>query len=851
MASTPAATNSTVTINSNGDVSSDGGAIGANTNAGAISVTSVGNLNGNSSGINLTTASGAITVDSTGDVMSSAGRGINLYSVNGSNPLMVTSVGDVSGASGGISAQVAYGNGSVTIDSSGGTVTSSGGRGISAANNGSGAVSVTATGDVQGATYGIYAHSSTGTIDVMSAGVTATAGTAIHAMNSVGGGNVTVAATGDIDATGGSGILAVSTAGAVSITATNVASTGYAAVYGRTIAAQPVTIDVTGDIQGSNVGVFAQATTGAIMIDVGGDINAAYGVTSYGGSSNTVTLNGGTSYGSGRGVQFLNGGTNTLNNNSELSGGDFAVYGTGGNETINNYKTITGNVNLGAGTNAFNNNATFRPGTTVNLGAGNTLTNAGFLSPGGENAVQTTALTGNLVQTSAGAFIVDIDEGGAGADRVTASGTANLAGLVAVNVINLTSASGSVVIASAAALASTATIFTNSGIAFSLEVQGNQLVLSWGGRSILGKLSNLNANQRAVAAYLDALADAGPSAALQVLIDALRDLGETDLLAALNRLLPEVFADAQIAALHASLGFSNSLLSCKVNGTDTASIIHEGQCLWAGASAQFLDQGTTFSQLGFNETTGLFAAGAQVAIAPDWRLGIGAGYQSSTIDTPTGATSDGQMAQGGVALKYNPGPFLLAGVFSGGRAWYGTTRPVGFTGLAGTAHSDSHINIWNGGVRAAYVFGSQQLYFKPMADAAATRLDLGGFSESGGGAANLTVARSKQTVYTIAPALEIGTEWWLANGTLVRPFVRGGATWYEGGNLALSASFLGAPGGLTPFTIETKMDDVMGTVGAGLDVITDTDTVLHLTYDGQIGTDTQIHSVGLKASARF
>ncbi len=448
---------------------------------------------------------------------------------------MVTSVGDVSGASGGISAQVAYGNGSVTIDSSGGTVTSSGGRGISAANNGSGAVSVTATGDVQGATYGIYAHSSTGTIDVMSAGVTATAGTAIHAMNSVGGGNVTVAATGDIDATGGSGILAVSTAGAVSITATNVASTGYAAVYGRTIAAQPVTIDVTGDIQGSNVGVFAQATTGAIMIDVGGDINAAYGVTSYGGSSNTVTLNGGTSYGSGRGVQFLNGGTNTLNNNSELSGGDFAVYGTGGNETINNYKTITGNVNLGAGTNAFNNNATFRPGTTVNLGAGNTLTNAGFLSPGGENAVQTTALTGNLVQTSAGAFIVDIDEGGAGADRVTASGTANLAGLVAVNVINLTSASGSVVIASAAALASTATIFTNSGIAFSLEVQGNQLVLSWGGRSILGKLSNLNANQRAVAAYLDALADAGPSAALQVLIDALRDLGETDLLAERDR----------------------------------------------------------------------------------------------------------------------------------------------------------------------------------------------------------------------------------------------------------------------------------------------------------------------------
>ena len=138
-----------------------------------------------------------------------------------------------------------------------------------------------------------------------------------------------------------------------------------------------------------------------------------------------------------------------------------------------------------------------------------------------------------------------------------------------------------------------------------------------------------------------------------------------------------------------------------------------------------------------------------------------------------------------------------------------------------------------------------------MLDAAATRLDLGGFSETGGGAANLTVASSKQTVYTIAPSLEIGTQWWWSTGTLVRPFLRGGATWYENGNLALSASFLGAPTGVSPFTIATKMDDVMGTVGAGLDVITGTDTVLHLTYDGQFGLTTQINAVALKGSARF
>ncbi len=110
---------------------------------------------------------------------------------------------------------------------------------------------------------------------------------------------------------------------------------------------------------------------------------------------------------------------------------------------------------------------------------------------------------------------------------------------------------------------------------------------------------------------------------------------------------------------------------------------------------------------------------------------------------------------------------------------------------------------------------------------------------------------SKQTVYTIAPSVEVGTEWWLANGTLVRPFLRGGATWYENGDLALTASFLNAPAGVSPFTIQTGMDDVMGTVGAGLDVITGTDTVLHIAYDGQLGQTTQIHAVALKGSARF
>jgi uncharacterized protein with beta-barrel porin domain len=149
------------------------------------------------------------------------------------------------------------------------------------------------------------------------------------------------------------------------------------------------------------------------------------------------------------------------------------------------------------------------------------------------------------------------------------------------------------------------------------------------------------------------------------------------------------------------------------------------------------------------------------------------------------------------------------------------------------------------------VLGSPQLYYKPIIDLSLTHLELAGFTESGGGGAALTVAGSGQTVFTLAPMLEVGSEWWLSNNTLVRPLIRGGAIWYEGADFALTSSFAGAPVGITPFTINTDIDEVMGLVGAGVEMINAGDSVLRFSYDGQLGETTQIHSVAIKGSARF
>ena len=184
----------------------------------------------------------------------------------------------------------------------------------------------------------------------------------------------------------------------------------------------------------------------------------------------------------------------------------------------------------------------------------------------------------------------------------------------------------------------------------------------------------LNPNQRAIAENLDKIFRAGVGGVGPVLLGLLNVDSIDEFKAALNQLSPELYSDAEITALYSSLAFSNSLLSCKVNGTDTASIIREGQCLWAGASAVFLDTGTTTDQIGFTETAGLFTAGAQVALDNVWRLGAAGGYQNSTLQTAIGAQSDGALGQGGVALKYNPGPLLVAGTVSGGGAEYDTPQ---------------------------------------------------------------------------------------------------------------------------------------------------------------------------------
>ena len=555
-----------------------------------------------------------------------------------------------------------------------------------------------------------------------------------------------------------------------------------------------LTIVANGDVTGAGLsGIHARRADDSVI-----------GITI--GSASTVS-------GYSAGVEIVGGEDNSLVNRGairNLNGVGFdAIRGGAGNETVENFGIVTGNVVLAGGVNSFTNfaGATLNSGTMVELGAGNLLTNHGTLAPGGSGTVLTTALTGDLVQPGS-AFAVDI--AGSKADRVNVSGSASMAGLVRPTLLNLDGSTRWTIMSSASGpidngVAVGDTLFVDYELLFPSPTE---MVLEIAGIDFV--VSGLNRNETAIAENLNAIFVAGDFPKLEPLLTALVNLPSVGALAnALDQLSPELYLDTEIATLFSSLAFTNSLMTCPVRD-GAAAFIEEGQCVWARVSGRELEQDRTFQTLGFDERSFEVAGGVQGALGDVWRIGFAGGYERSFLDTDeTFASSDADRLNLGAVLKYNPGPLLLAAAVSGGWGWYDTERPIAFAGFSAFARSDHEIGYVDGGFRAAYQLGSGSLYAKPMVDFDATHISLDGVSESGAGGVGLKVHGNEETVLSATPALELGAQFGGPNGLLFRPYIRGGATFFDDPDFVLLASFEGAPEGVGPFRIATTTDDTV------------------------------------------
>jgi outer membrane autotransporter protein len=532
-----------------------------------------------------------------------------------------------------------------------------------------------------------------------------------------------------------------------------------------------------------------------------------------------------------------------------------------GNNVVNNTGTVIGNVDLGPGHNAFNNlpGGTLNSGATLALGAGNTFTNNGNLSPGGAGVFQTTALTGNLVQGGAGRITVDVNPATGQTDRINASGSAQLAGQVVVNPV-------------AAAIPTVTTPFTilhadggvtNQGLTlaggglFSSAVVTPELaLLDPDDLAFLVAVnyapSGLNGNQTAIGENINAIQAAGSSPGFQPVAQALVAIPDLASLGqAYNQLSPETYGDNKIADFYSGLRFANSLMSC-----DTADgryvFIKEGQCVWAQIGGKFLDLNANSGSLGFSENAFVMAAGAEMMLRPNWFASFAFGYDHGNLDTDSLAQSQANRAHFGAAIKYNPGPLLLAAAVYGGYGWYTTDRFINFENFNAIATSDSGISRIGGQFRAAYLVDRETWYLKPLVDLNVTRVNLNGFGEQGAGGADLIVSGSGSTVFSASPAVEVGTQAGLQNGVLVRPFARFGMTAFSNTDFAVDASFSGAPAAVPSFQVNTGIDSVTADVAAGADFfLPQSPWALKLAYGAHYGARVRDQGFTLKASLRF
>jgi len=560
--------------------------------------------------------------------------------------------------------------------------------------------------------------------------------------------------------------------------------------------------------------------------------------------------------GSGGGIGIYGEGFGTITNHGTISAlSGLAISSTVATTDVENYGVITGSVGLSLGANAFNNHASgiFNIGNSAYVGTG-TLTNDGIVSPHGAGTIGQSTVTGNYVQSASGKLVVDADWSAAGADLLNVTGNATLAGTVIVIPHNSPLKSGA---NAPLQIVGTTGSVTNAGMTaqdtatvdYSLQFDPQAVYLT-AFVDFRGIGGGLNRNQTAIGTAVNTLTSGGTPAPFLPVTNALMTLPTGAALAnAYDQLSPEVYNYEKIDTLFAAEQFSADLMSCKVDDAGGYAFIREGQCIWARARARFLDLGTTRDSIGADTTVGSFSGGGQFAIAPDWRLGVAAGYDNVSLDTGTGAAASGDRAHVGAVLKYNPGPWLVTGAVAGGWSVFDTQRNMAFGGFAGSAAADTDVDYFAGRLHLAYLVDAGSWYVMPMLDGVATRLDFGGARESGGNGAALLVAGDHDTILALAPAVEFGTQMNLTAGTVLRPFIRAGVTWRDGDDLGLAGAFAVTPA--VTFATDTALDEVLADVSAGMDLINANGAVLRLQYDGRFGEDTQQSSASLKGSVPF
>lgn len=329
------------------------------------------------------------------------------------------------------------------------------------------------------------------------------------------------------------------------------------------------------------------------------------------------------------------------------------------------------------------------------------------------------------------------------------------------------------------------------------------------------------------------------------------DQGPAAYAATLRQISPDsTFAPGARAAGGAQ-SFATTTLSCpRFEGT-TAMLV-EGDCAWLRVTGRRTTQDAGNGLSSYQVDSTIWQIGGQKQIGDGWFLGGSLAYETSWLSNGDKTnTGKGQAGHGGVAVKYQTGPWLFAASGFAGAGSFSTSRVITLPGFGSVAKGSPDTMQAGLLLRAAYTIGHEDFYLRPSLSVTTAYVHSGSYRESGAGALNLAVDSASQTSAIVSPMLEIGGRVALDQDMVLRPFLAVGLDLNSASNWTQTARLISAPAGTGSFTTRVPVDRVMGRVSAGAQLYTGRDVDLRLQYDGAYGGTVISHGGSVVISARF
>lgn len=534
---------------------------------------------------------------------------------------------------------------------------------------------------------------------------------------------------------------------------------------------------------------------------------------------------------------------------------DYAVRRTGNTAaSVTNFGQVSGSMSLSAPGVAMGTAENFGTMFNANDIHGHVINHGDFLV--GESAgAARTHITGDFTQTADGTLHVGADFIARTADVMQVDGVAQLNGKIRVNSSRLMP-NQSVVFLQSDHIDQTATPQSASLLFdYMTRYAGNQATVTAGQAHFdtLSESYGAGRNLRELGTHLQDIWDRGGNEDLAGLYATLDQASQSasGFKDALSSLAPGIAA-APAALKQADMArFASSLLSCPHYLGDAVRL-SESSCVWGNIAARSTSVDGSHGTSSFDASGVTYQVGVQRQIAPQWFAGVSAAYENGHISADDGRQSmSGDTGYLGASLKYENGPWMVAGTLSGSYGSYDSTRYIRLPGNHASAKSSPDVMSLGQRLRVAYTHNLGKAYIKPAVDLDVIYTRMPSYSEHGAGALNLNYDSSDQWTAILTPGVEVGGRIDLNNDHVLRPYLNVGMSLSSTDHWDSYAKLASAPAGSRHAKSTLDAGRTFGRVTAGMQWFGGEQFDIRLQYDGLFSSQVRSHGGMLKASWRY